>query len=188
MPATQDQIVEKCPKPIAESLLRLVSCYTPALRDLLEKDYELLCAPSTGHSKNEAKMNVYAVRKLAYEAVKSITGAHTPFVIGIQVAVALGRLLVPALGMLSIMKRHRISPENHYIVVGEKAALLFTYGRDVFGESVVSLKQRNRCKDTPLIVATSQGDLLGFGRPVRRNGRLLIRNLLDVGWYLRSGV
>ena len=167
-----------------------MECYATTLPRLLKVDYRLLCLtrPAHGREGQDVKVNVYAAAKSPYEQVKPIIMVHEPMVIGVQVAVAFRGLLAPTLGLLSIMRRHRITPRNHYVIVTGKAAILFTYGRDVFGESVKALRQRRDCKETPLIVATSQGDLLGFGKPVRRNGRLLIRNLLDIGWYLRSGV
>ena len=191
MQAPQDRLNSReCPSSLARRVVRLAECYTATLAMLLERDYRLLCPTRLAHygEGRGVKVNVYAMVKSAYEQVKQVIMSHEPMVIGVQVAVMLGKLLVPTLGLLSIMRRHGITPRSHYVIVTGKAAVLFTYGRDVFGGSIETLRRRRDCKETPLIVATSQGDLLGFGKLVRRNGRLLIRNLLDVGWYLRSGV
>ncbi|NOZ88669.1 MAG: hypothetical protein GXO15_01945 [Crenarchaeota archaeon] len=122
------------------------------------------------------------------QLARSLRG--TPLFAGVPVALLRGARLLPTLGLLSLAERAGITPRRHYVVVGEHAANLFTYGRDIFEESLEKTEIDESCarQGIPLVVVDPEGGLLGYGAPRRKAGRLLIHNLLDVGWYLRSGV
>ncbi len=114
----------------------------------------------------------------------------TPLFAGVPVALLRGARLLPTLGLLSLAERAGVAPRRHYVVADEHAANLFTYGRDLFEKSLQKVMIDESCtrRGIPLVVADPKGGLLGYGAPRRKAGRLLIHNLLDVGWYLRSGV
>ncbi len=96
--------------------------------------------------------------------------------------------LYPSLGLLTIIRLLNSPPTSHYVIVESKAAMLFTYGRDVLHDSIIELNHNQECKRYPLIVMSEEVEPVGFGTLKRMNGRVLIQNILDVGWYLRSGV
>lgn len=66
----------------------------------------------------------------------------------------------------------------------EKGAVLFTYGRDLFIESVLGYSEMPRDEEC-LLICDAYGRDFGIGRYKR--GERIIVNLLDRGLYLRKG-
>lgn len=74
------------------------------------------------------------------------------------------------------------------VVVKDKAASLFLYGRDILGEGVYRIEGVVRRGDVVLI-ASLRNEILGIARALvslPANGRIL-EPLTDRGWYLRAG-
>ena len=160
-----------CPEQVARELQGLLACYRARLRARLA----LLCVRSR-HC-----LEVLAADEAAARLAKRLS--LPPFTAGIHVARLCRGRLHPLLGLLAVIDGVR----DHYAVVDEEAEKLFLYGRDVFRERVVELKVAERCGSQPLIVVNRFGDPLGFAA-YRPQGRVILANLLDAGWYLRSGV
>ena len=164
-----------CRAGIRARIHRLLQCYhtVQAL-----KDYRLYCINRGG------KVLIFASTTTPPSTI------HEPYIHGIQIALSTGERgeINPSLGLLSILQVEKTLPRKHYVVVNSQAAQLFLYGRDVFSSSILELQLDTKCKRYPMVVMSPEKDLLGYGKPVRRNGELLIRNILDAGWYLRSGV
>ncbi len=74
------------------------------------------------------------------------------------------------------------------IVVDQKAAWLFICGRDVFRVGVVKVMGSKRKGDATLVL-NEFGECLGFGKILEdiggSEGRIVIKNVLDVGDFLR---
>ncbi|WP_457620076.1 PUA domain-containing protein [Methanopyrus sp.] len=71
----------------------------------------------------------------------------------------------------------------------EQAAVLFTYGRDVLPESIVEIRGP---KEPRLVAVMYRDDLgehcVGVGRlRFSEDGRPMVDNVIDRGWYLRRG-
>ncbi len=79
--------------------------------------------------------------------------------------------------------------EEIRVYVRERSAVLFTYGRDVLPEGVVEVLG----PEVPRLVAVMFRDELGehcvgVGRlRFTRDGRPMVDNVIDRGWYLRRG-
>lgn len=173
MPPREKERLALCPPTVRQRLGKLASCYTES--DILTA-HKLYCMRNSGST------TIHAAR-----LVQTLMRPENTIAIGLQVAVIVDdKRLLPSLGLLSLIRRYG-SVENHYAVISEQAARLYTYGRDVFRESVIELKQNTRCSNEPIIVLNPRREPLGFGR-LQQRGRVLIRNLIDVGWYLRSGL
>jgi 60S ribosome subunit biogenesis protein NIP7 len=175
MQASSRKLVE-CNHEFTEAISRLLKCYTGSPK--LPLDVKLLCV--NGGECTEILATTTSVARYA------ISLSSWFFTAGIHVARYCRGRLVPLLGLLHLL-RGRLN--SHYLVVNEVAEKLFLYGRDVFQESVVRVAVNHDClrSGVPLVVVNIYGDPLGYARPSRR-GRIIFENLLDVGWYLRSGV
>ncbi|NPA04605.1 MAG: hypothetical protein GXO09_00730 [Crenarchaeota archaeon] len=92
-------------------------------------------------------------------------------------------ILLPSLGLLNYIRTPRT-----YVRVNRKAAILFTYGRDILPEGIIELRKPPRECPNILPVLDEYGEPIGWGRLNLSQGKPIIENLLDVGWYLRSGV
>ncbi len=101
-----------------------------------------------------------------------------PFLAGVHSLRLCGDRTERLMGLLSALWG-RI--DRGYIVVDGRAEALFLYGRDVFARSVLR-QSPSRCG--VYAVLNSRGEPLGWAE---RRGRVY-RNLLDAGWYLRSGL
>ncbi|BAA79481.2 hypothetical protein APE_0516.1 [Aeropyrum pernix K1] len=89
---------------------------------------------------------------------------------GFRPSLHLARELAPLCG--SPVKCIRLSPR------GEK---LFLYSRDVYGDNIAS-----HTSGAALVVG-SNGQPLGWGVGLSRDGLLIVKPLRDLGWYLRRG-
>ncbi|HID41170.1 MAG TPA: hypothetical protein EYP33_03330, partial [Pyrodictium sp.] len=84
----------------------------------------------------------------------------------------------------------RLRPRHGYVVVKARGEKLFLYGRDVLPESIATYRPmpKGRCRRYPVLVVNERIEPLGWGRPRRGRDSIYIENILDAGWYLRSGV
>ena len=81
---------------------------------------------------------------------------------------------------------------ENILVVTKQAAQVFTYGKSILREGVVHLKESLKRKQR-VIVQDREGNVLGLAMLVvdarmRHHvgrERLVARNLIDIGWYLR---
>ncbi|MFW9953766.1 MAG: PUA domain-containing protein [Candidatus Thorarchaeota archaeon] len=81
---------------------------------------------------------------------------------------------------------------ENIIVVSKQGAELFTYGRSILKEGVVSLKPSLK-RGQRVIVQDERGNVIGLAMLVvdgfmkNRIGRekLVAKNLIDIGWYIR---
>ncbi len=95
------------------------------------------------------------------------------------------RLSLPILEQLSNLT-------ENVMIVSKHGAELFTYGRSILKEGVVSLKPSLK-RGTRVIVKDQQGNVLGlamlavdgFMRTLIGREKLVAKNLVDIGWYLR---
>ncbi len=93
---------------------------------------------------------------------------------------------------IAIVERLANISENE-LVVADTGAQAFTYGRSILRESVVSISPESLRRGQRVIVKSEEGDCLGLAalsvdasRIDRLSSdKLVAKNLVDVGWYLR---
>jgi len=73
--------------------------------------------------------------------------------------------------------------EPHKVWVDERVGWLFACGRDVFAESVT--KSEGELANGTYFLVMMGGDCLGYGRIEAQGGRTILRNIFDVGDFLR---
>ncbi len=81
---------------------------------------------------------------------------------------------------------------DNIMIVSKHGAELFTYGRSILKEGVVSLKPSLK-RGQRVIVKDKQGNVLGlamlavdgFMRTMIGREKLVAKNLVDIGWYIR---
>ncbi len=71
----------------------------------------------------------------------------------------------------------------HKVWVDERVGWLFACGRDVFAESVT--KSDGDLAEGACFLVMMGGDCLGYGRVEAQGGRTILRNIFDVGDFLR---
>jgi len=67
--------------------------------------------------------------------------------------------------------------------VDERVGWLFTCGRDVFIENII--KSERELVDGVHFLVMMGGDCLGYGRVEKQGGRNILKNIFDVGDFLR---
>jgi len=171
------RLFRKCGKLAQQGLTFMLRCYGYLN---LSRSYSCLerRAPSS--------IDVYLVSPRA-AAIRLAGAISTPYTLGIHVARLRGSAVLPMLGLLSLSHRHRLKPSTHYVVVDDEAAIRFIYGKDVELRAVLEERVEQQCR-LPVIVVNKLYEPLGYGKKAKSHGELLIRNVLDAGWYLRSGV
>ena len=92
----------------------------------------------------------------------------------------------PSFNFLSML----VSVASNKVVLERKAAWLFICGRDVFRRGIVKLIGSKQRGDYTLVM-NEFGECLGFGVVTgnfEEEGRVAVRNVLDVGDFLRREV
>jgi len=81
--------------------------------------------------------------------------------------------------------------ETNKVVLNRKASWLFICGRDIFQQGVTKATGPQRKGDCTLVL-NEYGECLGFGVVAdslkEQNGKVAIRNVLDVGDFLRREI
>ncbi len=175
-----------CKEDVIEELKKLLHrCYK------LRAAHEIISYTYCVTSKNKVNIYYYKSQEELARLYPKLNNIVDKLVsLGIQYALYKVETakLYPSLGLLTIIRLLNSPPTSHYVIVESKAAMLFTYGRDILHDSIIKLNHNQECKRYPLIVMNEEVEPIGFGTLKRMNGRVLIQNILDVGWYLRSGV
>lgn len=103
---------------------------------------------------------------------------------GLYVGKVKDRVFFPSFNLLNMM----VGVAANKIVVDQTAAWLFICGRDIFGTGVVKVMGSKRKGDNTLVL-NEFGECLGFGRITGDftggSGRVAVKNVLDVGDFLR---
>lgn len=99
-----------------------------------------------------------------------------PFCAGVPLGEVSAKGFQPSLALLDLCK----SSPNH-IVIADEAEWLFTCGRDVFLDNIVS---KGELKDS-FLVLNARGDVLGLGRFDGSGKKRIVKNLFDRGDFLR---
>ncbi len=178
-----------CPRKIVIMVARRISCHTTSG---IPQSLTLYCLRRGNH------IDVYAVEGRLEEYIGDIARqeniAGDIVTIGVHIARLVepdktdrGAKLAPMLGLAQLMRRYTGIVKG-YAVVNEHAEKLFLYGRDILQESIVELKPPPKTCKNIIVVLNKQLTPLGWGRIARRAERIYIQNLVDAGWYLRSGV
>ena len=78
-----------------------------------------------------------------------------------------------------------------YIIINAEAEILFLYGRDILGDSI--LEYSSQLKENCLVlILNNNKELLGIGRTrfseniIQKKGKITISNLMDLGLYHRN--
>ena len=81
------------------------------------------------------------------------------------------------------------------MIINDRAELLFLYGRDIFFESIIEICNK-LSRNQIVAILNRRNEFLGWGvstsdithSDLRKNrSEPAIRNLIDLGWYLRKG-
>ena len=181
MPPKEDEKIVECNTTVTSKLLDFLKCLGATnIEELIEK-YKIIC------SIKKNRIDIFVSHKDLQSSI--ISDSIIPYVTGVHVAVIKKNKLLPYLGLLSFLKVNNIEIKKSYVVVSEEGEKLFLYGRDIFPQSVLKIENPPYNCPKIVVVMNTQDDLLGWGYLIkRRSNQFLIKNLIDAGWYLRSGV
>ncbi len=152
------------------------------------------------HSKNvyayiyEGYFNeIYAINEDAKEIIDEILEKKKhPYALGFHVGRIRKNKFIPSLelGYAAVTKT------NAYVIVNDKGEKNFLYGKDIFTESVIDIGTNIREKQIVLVL-NDRHEYTGIGRALgaitKRRDKILarrkviIKNIIDLGWYLRRG-
>ncbi|ASJ15807.1 hypothetical protein A3L04_01325 [Thermococcus chitonophagus] len=124
--------------------------------------------------------DVYAVNEDVWRIIESLKmrpyGAGT-FVGTIKVDENLVEKFYPNIEFFSFIRI-----EKNYAILGPKASFLFTTGKDAPKKAVKEIKWQGSKK---IVVMNEWGDVIGLGIVNPKEERRFIKNLADVGEFLR---
>jgi ribosome biogenesis protein Nip4 len=78
-----------------------------------------------------------------------------------------------------------------YILLNDKAEILFLYGRDVLGDSIIGFSSELK-ENCLVIILNKNKEPLGIGRTrfsdntINEKGKITVSNLMDLGVYHRN--
>ena len=185
--------ISQCPEDLVKTVSKYVECTTGKNLDeiLSKRGLRIIC-----NNKNRDYYDAYVISSHLisdFEMVLEKTErkrslCSAPVFWGVHVARKSKKKVVPMLGLLDIIGEEKIA--ENYVRVNSLGEKLFLYGRDVFYENIVESKLRleNKCPDNTIIVVNEKNVPIGWGVVKNIKKRAIVINLLDLGWYLRSGV
>jgi ribosome biogenesis protein Nip4 len=192
MPLSEEGTVtlEPCDNKVLEALLNFISCYTSTIQNRNLRYYCRWRGTKNSRSRRDV-IDVFTLYGRLEEYISPRQSEHYNVIsVGIHVARIIqrhGRLsVIPMLGLAQLLRVYA-KIIGGYVKVTEHGERLFLYGRDVFPESITEFKEPLRHCDI-VIVLNKYGEPLGWGRIAGRGNSIYIQNLIDAGWYLRSGV
>ncbi len=103
-----------------------------------------------------------------------------PYFAGLYIGDIKGKKFLLGLEGANIISKY----SNKKVVVDQKTEQLVLYGRDIFSKSARHLYKEADVGDRILIV-NENNECLGIG--VLNKGEVLVKNIMDRGWYLRKG-
>lgn len=137
----------------------------------------------------EGKINeIFLVPIEVYDILNRTKNIRMPYYLGLFFGEIDGEFKISLEGLWLIS---RYSKEKG-IIVSEKGEQLFLYGRDVLEESIIEVGSSVRA-GKKVIVFNKFYEPLGLGVMVKRSDKrtgkpkVIIKNILDRGWYLRKG-
>ena len=96
------------------------------------------------------------------------------------------RKFFPSFNLLSILSEQKANK----VTIDKKAAWLFIYGKNIFRERILKVEGDEK-KGNITLVLNNTNDCLGFGEIIfdlnkkQKKGEAIIKNLLDLGDFLR---
>ena len=107
-----------------------------------------------------------------------------PFAVGLHVASSRRGRLYPTLALGQLIEHAIVSC---YLRLPERLVAKLTYGRSLL-VNPRGLEHRLRGCSLVAVLSEVTGRFVAWALVSRQGGKLLIKPVVDVGWYLRSGV
>lgn len=128
---------------------------------------------------------IYFVSHELFKIYEILSKQKHPYTIGFYFG-KINHVFEPSFGALS--KYVKIS-EYHKVVISRKAEMKFLYGRDVKADQLRKFDKELK-KDNEVIVCNKSGEAIGLGRLLldpksAKRADVVIKNTMDLGWYLR---
>ncbi len=180
----EEKSLAKCSERSYNRLASIFKCISgKSLEDAMEAlDLRLECIVSAGHE------DVYAVRRAThslFNAVRDRVGRDRLVAVGVHVARNTPRKILVMLGLLSIVEK--LGVKDNYVIVSSEGEKHFLYGKDVYEDNILGYSVSKQC-NIPVIVLNAKNVPIGWGKLAKTSRGMRVTNLIDLGWYLRSGV
>ena len=133
------------------------------------------------------KIEYYLVSNQIFKIYKKLKGINKPYYVGIY----LGRIKNGQFA-ISLKGIQIINDFTHKkIQLNEKGELKFIYGKNINDKDIQKIYSEFKIEDL-MIIINSLGETLGLAKaitPIKQNSKknIKIKNMLDLGWYLRKG-
>ncbi len=124
------------------------------------------------------RKEVFITNKATNKQLNRMQGM--PYFAGLYIGDIKGKKFLLGLEGANIISKYC----NKKVVVDKKTEQLVLYGRDIFSKSVRHLYKEADVGNRILIV-NENNECLGIG--VLNKGDVLVKNIIDRGWYLRKG-
>lgn len=105
------------------------------------------------------------------------------FSLGIFLGQDSGKLFDPSPALIDIISKMPDAGKKK-IFVNEKAETMFLYGRNILEESIS--RNPNNITEGLVLIHNENDENLGFGIFQRQGEQVIVKNLLDKGFYLRK--
>ena len=132
---------------------------------------------------------VFLVPMEVYNVFRKVKDIRMPYYLGLFFGEINGEFKISLEGLWLISKYSR----EKGVVVSDKGEQLFLYGQDILEESVIKIGSLVQT-GSKVVVFNRFYEPLGLGvlvrypsRHVKKVGHVVVKNILDRGWYLRRG-
>ena len=131
------------------------------------------------------RKEVFLLSEVLWELYQTLPKNRHPYFIGLFLGELKTSAFEPSLHSLPIL--NSLVKDENVIRVTEAGEQHYLYGRDLEQHHLSSVPSTEQPGNS-LVVVNSKGDGLGYGTlAIDKIGKVIIRNRIDLGWYLRRG-
>ncbi|MHA1231329.1 MAG: NIP7 pre-PUA domain-containing protein [Candidatus Helarchaeota archaeon] len=151
-----------------------------------------------GHGKRK---EIFLISKCLYEIYTKLKKFRSPYYLGLFLGTIVKNKFIYSLNSLQILNKY----SNKKIITNYRGEIQFIYGNDLYSKHILKIPI-NFKKYDKILVVNSRNELLGLGMTLypilksisqddtmtKKNDKITkqnikIKNLIDIGWYLRKG-
>jgi len=130
------------------------------------------------------RLEVFLLSPPLWRLYRMVRAHRHPYFVGLYLGELRGKSFEPSLHILHHLAN--VVKEEAKITLTRKGEQRFLYGHSLNRDHLMSVPTTS-WRRQPVLVVNTRGEGLGYGYLARSKGKNILKNRVDLGWYLRRG-